>query len=171
MMKQSLLISVLAMMLSASTCLAIEFEIPLSNPISGGTKVVEIKGKKIGYDLGESRKAAFLLSLEEGRLYSVVSRPSPDYSVEIIGFGSTDMPVEMYTTGKQGACKLGEGASVPFAAAFTSVMKDVRICQDKCCGKDATDISCRGNAMAAWQDGECTLFCSCNEAVPVRATE
>ena len=170
-MKRHILIIALAMLLPASACLAIEFEIPLSKPFTGGGKVVAPKEKMIGYDLGESRKAAFLLSLVEGRLYSVVSRPSPDYSLEIIGFGATDKPVEMYTTGKQGACKLGEGATASFATSFASVMKDVQTCQDKCCGTDAIDGNCRGNAMAAWKDGGCTLFCSCNEGAPVPAPD
>ncbi len=170
-MKRHILLMALALLLPAHACLAIEFEIPLSRPALGGAKVAASKEKMIGYELGESRKAAFLLSLVEGRLYSVVSRPSPDYSLAIIGFGETDKPVEMYMTGKQGACKLGEGTTAPFATTFSSVMQDAQTCQEKCCGKDATDLSCRANAMAAWQDGACVLFCSCNEGAPKPATE
>lgn len=170
-MKRHLLIVVLALLVPASACLAIEFEIPLSNPLAKGTKVVAAKGKMVGYDLSESRKAAFLLSMEEGSLYSVVSRPSSDYALEIIGFGSTDKPVEMYSSARQGACKLGEGATATLAAVFSSVMKDVQTCQDKCCGKGSTDNNCRGNAMAAWTDGGCALLCSCNEGAPVPAAE
>lgn len=172
-MKRHILFTALSLLLSANSGLAIEFQIPLSNPLSSGAKVVApaAKEKSIGYDLSESRKAAFLLSLVEGRLYSVVSRPAPQYSLEIIGFGETDKPVEMYITGKQSACKLGEGATAPFSSSFASVMKDAQICQEKCCGEDATDASCRANAMAAWKEGACMLFCSCNEGAPVVATE
>ena len=170
-MKRHILLIALALLLPATVSLAIEFQVPLSNPLPGGVKVVAAKERGIGYDLVESRKAAFLLSLVEGRLYSVMSRPSPQYAVEIIGFGETDKPVEMYMTGKQGACKLGEGTTAPFATTFSSVMQDALTCQEKCCGKDATDISCRANAMAAWQDGACVLLCSCNEGAPKPATE
>jgi hypothetical protein len=141
-----------------------EWSIPLSRKVVQPTA----PKKDVGYSLSAARKAEFLLSVEEGRLYSIASRPSQEFLIDIIGFGANNQPTATYAS-QNGACKLGAETTDRFGTSFSSIMQDVLTCQEKCCGAGPENESCNAIAMANWQDDHCILLCACDNRAPVPA--